>query len=289
MNTGLEELRERMEHATAGIEVPSGLARRAAQNRRRRILARATAAGTAVVLAGVAIAATTATGPGEHGTIAGARLVSDIRSALDAVATGNDVVYLRSPDGLHELWSYHGTQQTLRRNETFSAQGRPIVDQGTTETSASVRFLFVNYKAKTWFTQTIKLDLLSAHPGPTSCASPVGLSIMQDPAELTANIREALSCGQLTDEGTENINGVSAIKLVSVRNPGSKMVVTMTLWVNRATYLPVRWALSFTATRSDGTTFHAGRTYDVWWLPPTRANVADLRVPIPAGFTQSGS
>jgi hypothetical protein len=39
----------------------------------------------------------------------------------------------------------------------------------------------------------------------------------QDPATLAANIREALACGQLTNEGTENVNELNAIKLVSVR------------------------------------------------------------------------
>lgn len=90
MNTGIEELRERMEHATAGIAVPGGLARRAARHRRRKIMTRAAAAGTAVVVTGAAIAATTAAAPHEGGTIAGTRLVSDIRSALDAAAAGDD-------------------------------------------------------------------------------------------------------------------------------------------------------------------------------------------------------
>ena len=55
MNTGLEELRERMERATAGLVVPSGLACRAARHRRRRFLTRATAAAAVAAAAAVSL------------------------------------------------------------------------------------------------------------------------------------------------------------------------------------------------------------------------------------------
>jgi len=59
MSTDLEErLRQRMEQATAQIQVPRGLARRAARHRRRRIVIRAGAAAAAVaaMAAGIAVA-----------------------------------------------------------------------------------------------------------------------------------------------------------------------------------------------------------------------------------------
>jgi hypothetical protein len=55
MNAGLEELRERMERATAGLVVPSGLACRAARHRRRRILTRATVAAAVAAAAAVSL------------------------------------------------------------------------------------------------------------------------------------------------------------------------------------------------------------------------------------------
>ena len=41
-----------------------------------------------------------------------------------------------------------------------------------------------------------------------------------------------------------------------------------------------------TVTLGHGQTSHLVGTRDVSWLRPTSANLADLRVPIPAGFTQ---
>jgi hypothetical protein len=43
---------------------------------------------------------------------------------------------------------------------------------------------------------------------------------------------------------------------------------------------------NLTVTLGHGQTTHMVGTRDVSWLPPTSANLADLRVPIPAGFTQ---
>jgi hypothetical protein len=296
MNTGIEELRERMEHATAGIAVPGGLARRAAQHRRRRIVTRATAAaGTAVVLAGVAIAATTAAAPRDAGTIAGARLVSDIRSALDAAATGDDVVRVRASNGQTDLWYYRSAREILMRTEAFSASGQPSLDQGYTATSTSLTATSVSFQEKNWSTWTVKADLLRqiGRPGlhDTCVAAAICLSFTQDPATLTADIREALSHGKLTRDGTEDIDGVDTIKLVSVRNKpqasaDANFLVATTLWVNPATYLPVRLQINTTVNLPDGHTSHAVFSSDVSWLPPTSANLADLRIPIPAGFTQ---
>lgn len=295
MNTGIEELRERMEHATAGIAVPGGLARRAAQHRRRRIVTRATAAaGAAVVLAGVAIAATTAPAPHEGGTIASARLVSDIRSALDAAAAGDDIMQVRIQNRLAEAWYYQNGREILTRSEIFSASGRPGFDQGYAATSTSATWTSVSYGAKTWSTSTVQADKLRppGQPGLRgTCLAAICLNLRQDPGALTSDIREALSHGQLTRDGTEDINGINAIKLVAVvTKPQASgqfaFVGRTTLWVDPATYLPVRIRTNLTATLGHGQTTHMVNTSDVSWLPPTSANLADLRVPIPAGFTQ---
>ena len=295
MNTGIEELRERMEHATAGIAVPGGLARRAAQHRRRRIVMRAmAAAGTAVVVAGVAIAAATAAAPHEGGAIAGTRLVSDIRTALDAATAGDDIMQVRIQNRQAEAWYYRNAREILTRSEIFSASGQPSFDRGYTATSTSVTYTSVSYAAKTWSTSTVKADKLRppGQPGLRgTCLAAICLDLRQDPAALTSDIREALSHGQLTRDGTEDINGVNAIKLVAVvTKPQASgqfaFVGRTTLWVNPATYLPVRINTNLTATLGHGQTTHIVGTRDVSWLPATSANLADLRVPIPAGFTQ---
>jgi hypothetical protein len=123
------------------------------------------AAGTAVVLAEVAIAATTAAAPRDGGTIAGARLVSDIRSALDAAAAGDDIIQVRIQNRLAEAWYYQNSREILTRSEIFSASGQPGFDQGYAATSTSVTYTSVSYAAKTWSTSTVQADKLRP-PGP---------------------------------------------------------------------------------------------------------------------------
>jgi hypothetical protein len=291
MNTEVGELRASMERATAGITVPGDLARRAAQHRRRRVLTRATAAaGAAVVVAGVAIAATTAAPPRDGGTIAGARLVSDIRSALAAASASDDIMHVRIQNLRAESWYYRNAREILTRSEIFSASGRPSFDQSSTATSAGITGTFVSYGAKTWSTSTLETDGLRKPSLPGlhgKCLASVCLSLMQDPGSLTSGIREALSHGKLTRDGTEDINGVDTIKLVAVvSKPQFTAMGSTTLWVNPATYLPVRIQTNLTVPLGHGRTSHLIETRDVSWLPPTSANLADFRAPIPAGFTQ---
>jgi hypothetical protein len=169
------------------------------------------------------------------------------------------------------------------------------LDQGYTATSTSLTATSVSFQEKNWSTWTVKADLLRqiGRPGlhDTCVAAAICLSFTQDPATLTADIREALSHGKLTRDGTEDIDGVDTIKLVSVRNKpqasaDANFLVATTLWVNPATYLPVRLQINTTVNLPDGHTSHAVFSSDVSWLPPTSANLADLRIPIPAGFTQ---
>jgi hypothetical protein len=146
---------------------------------------------------------------------------------------------------------------------------------------------------KTVSTWTAKQDLLKQQPSsPTSCARSVVMSVMEAaasaPGTLPGDIREALSCGQLTKEGSEDVNGVNAIKLVSVLKahtpkPGAGLAVT--LWVDPASYLPVRYRVSSIRSVGAAPGFRPEATWDISWLPPTNANLANFRVPIPAGFT----
>jgi len=66
--------------------------------------------------------------------------------------------------------------------------------------------------------------------------------------------------------GHQVIDGTNAIKLVTASG-------SATMWVNPATYLPVRYDVD-------------GSQTDYRWLTPTAAHLALLDLPIPAGFTQ---
>jgi hypothetical protein len=302
MSTELEDrLWWEMRDVTAGARVPPGLARRAWRNRRRRIMTRAAAAaGTAAAVA-VALVAAGATGASRGADVhTTAYIVKHAESALDTAVAANDIMYLRATDGTAERWFYLGPQGSSNRYETFSGSGQPGMDIGVAATPASRTITWVGYRTRTWWRMEQAATPAPQPAAQDSCSSqiPVGLDAYQSPAVLVANIREALACGQLTNEGTQYAGGVNAIKLVSVRafhvqmrNPALKhttnltVTVTTTLWVDPASYLPVRWAQDGKVTGRKGMVVPSVDE-DVQWLRPASANLAQLTVPIPPGFTQ---
>jgi hypothetical protein len=307
MSTELEDrLRWEMREVTAGARVPPGLARRARRNRRRRIMTRATAAaGTAAAVAVALVAAGTTGASRDVGSHTTAYIVKHAESALDTAVAANDIMYVRSADGSERRWFYLGPQGSSNRWEIIPSPGQPSMDMGVAATPASRTITWVFYRAKTWW----RIEQ-AATPAPqprahNSCSSQIPLSldvldVYESPAVLVANIREALACGQLTNEGTQYVDGVAAIKLViklvSVHTfhvpklPGTITVTaTTTVWVNPASYLPVRWAQDSKITGRKGTSAPAVDEQDVQWLPPTRANLAQLTVPIPPGFTHGST
>ena len=84
----------------------------------------------------------------------------------------------------------------------------------------------------------------------------------------------------------QQVDGVNALKLVSVQRSrlGPEKTlrsITTTIWVDPATYLPVRLTTQWTRPLVS-----VPMRLDFRWLPPTSANLALLTVRIPPGFTQ---
>ncbi|MGH3235805.1 MAG: hypothetical protein ACRDOH_21635, partial [Streptosporangiaceae bacterium] len=251
-------------------------------------------AGTAAAVAAVTLAAAGATGAPRHvGIRTTAYVVKHTESALAAAAAADDIMETRATDGRQEFWLYQGPgspgmpDSLFARVETFSGTGQPVTDIGTVliqKSNVETAETSVSYAAKTWWRGQAE----GTPPGPplyigTSCSS--GPVTDQPAAIVTADIRGLLACGFLTDEGTQYVDGVDAIKLVSNKLfvaivPGVKrpVRVTATVWVDPVSYLPVRWAQSW-----KGKVLSSS---DLRWLSPTSANLAQLRVPIPAGFRQ---
>jgi hypothetical protein len=115
--------------------------------------------------------------------------------------------------------------------------------------------------AGTWSEHTGKLDWEDYTPNPHG-------------AELARQIAH----GDWRIVGHTTLRGQQAIKLSGTNREqfGGQPVY---LWVSTATYLPLRMY------SVEGT----GLEIDNWYyLPPTKANLANLRVPIPPGYPRSG-
>jgi hypothetical protein len=274
-----DRLREEMRHATAGVPAPSGLVRKVRRSLRRRVVMRTTAAGLAAAVAGVAAGVTVSGTPQRPVVYTTAYVVKHVESALNAA---DDIAYLHGTSG-RNLWLYDGPRGQASRVEVFKSDGQLAAENGSMVTSAGAETdVHVDFPARTWWRQTFPSSGLQ--PAPKGCGFSLPITLNTFP-ELAAQIRHDFACGALTDQGSRYVDGVNALELVSVQHvhvsPARVDTVTVTVWVNPASYLPVRWSIT-----SSGGIF-VRETYDIRWLPPTSANLALLSVPIPPGFTQT--
>jgi len=319
MSTDLQDLlREGLDRATAGASVPAGLVRRAQQrNRQRRMRARAIiAAGTALAAVATVSLAVIRTGPGSvpQRTQTLADVVTRTQRALAAAADQGQAIQVvrmsgrnqqfglnvtgphgatqipgptqRLP-GAHaaviaqylESWTYHD----LIVSEGFSGTGRLVfVDAFGLIRLRSGKRVLANYGAAYPVHIRWRTVFYGVSSFPPKLRLTCQLGLPSQYPSWHATIAKALSCGQFLLAGRQQVDGVDAMTLAGRPEYGGRE----TLWVNPATYLPVR----LTATLFAGLDQRYQQLVtDFSFLPPTRANLAALhaairRAPIPATF-----
>jgi hypothetical protein len=310
MNTDVEELlRDGMDRFTAEVRAPAGLAREAGRLRRRRVVARtAVACGTAAVTAAAVVLVMTG---GARGTPAGtalspaqARTVAYVtRRVEDALASENLVFVGRSDSkttGEYVTWAYgpRNRWEALSNGGVSGISGvqpvkGPVWAQGTALVGGKLVFAYVTY-----FDHRYSLWPLRSQSG-SACSRNAALSMAAPVIPTThwsSYIDATLACGAATVTGHVKIDGVETTKItgkpdtVKLSAGYAKAVrekfatARWTLYVDPATYLPVRMVGSTEtfggALGSSTSTF----VTNVQWLPPTRANVAQALVTIPPGF-----
>jgi len=296
MSTDLEQqLRGAMERFTGDVRVPPGLALKAYRHRqRRRMTGRvAAAAGTATVVAGgLAIAgAAGAFGSASHApvqTAYTAYVITRVEHALAAPRIGNLVEADRTvypPDRTlqpfaHGLlgteggagssspwragytlgWMYRGSMEL----SSFMASGQRVFDWAMTPANGTTAVIYGN---DTWWTAPAPGGQGGGGPAPGCIrGSQIDLGGGGAGNGWPAFIRSQLACGAYTVAGRQVVDGISTIKITG--DSGQ-----FTFWVDPATYLPVQMTMG-----QKRTEFH--------WLAPTPANLAKLKVTVPAGFRQ---
>jgi hypothetical protein len=233
--------------------------------------------------------ALSASGPGE---IADMTITSHPAGAGRTVGMNGPTGVSVAPVSTSEEWSYGGQWRFMAGR----SDGLLAFDVGF---STSSGYTEVSFKQRTWArARELNLSAPSAvagplapmpTPTPTSGAHGCdqgsanltwllhpegGTSASWLPGTVATTLRNAVSCGTLTVAGQQTVDGIAAIELSS--SPGSQLAETV--WVNPATYLPVRIVVH---------PFPGKPTWesaDIAWLPPTAQNLARLTVPIPAGF-----
>jgi hypothetical protein len=165
-------------------------------------------------------------------------------------------------------WSYRGTGKITE----YTATGRRVLDEKITTDMAGARVsVGVSYRDGTWWRTAAGPP--PGPPGRTGPPAPVrcgGRDAAIGSGGWAALIHAELGCGRYTPAGRQRVDGVDAIKITG--RDGLAV-----LWVDPATYLPVRALLAFAQERPQT---------DFRWLPPAQASLALLNVPVPAGFQQ---
>ena len=304
MNEDVEQLvREGLDRLAATTQAPTGLVVRARRRcfRQRLAVGSALASGTAAVAAVAVIAATGAAGvtgrPGNSGVIhARTEAYAVLRHVERAVAAqGNQVMDGQSVSmgtGSKQktrsvTWSYRGAWQF----EEFSFRGKPYLATGTAKIHGRLLGVYVAYYNRTW-SGGHKPQVAAA-----GACTKTGRLEMGGPPPATRDwptfIGTMLGCGDATVTGRVWINGVHTIRItgtpVRTRLPkgmvqATKAGIHFTLYVNPATYLPVRAVGSTTSYGGGATAFTYSTVTNIRWLPATAANVAKAIVTIPRGF-----
>ena len=321
MNGDVEELlRESMDRSTAGLRVPEDMLARARTRARHRQLAVRTALafGTAAVTAAAVVAVTI---PGSGGVTNAQTTAYVIKRVQDALASANFVIQgqaagtltvsvhghqVRSSDGTSMSWSYGNRSRFVEF--TGDSCGHVLADGSCTHRGGSELYLadgtaLIGGKLTgayvTYFDHRYSLSPLGPyHLKPCSTTAQLALGA---PAVTMPNwpafIAAMLGCDEATVTGHARIGGVeTTVVRGSVDVPLTKgyartvqekrVRVKFTLYVDSATYLPVRaYGSTETYGGSFGPTVSASVT-NVRWLPPTAANVAKTLVTIPPGYVQ---
>jgi hypothetical protein len=306
-------LREGLNRLAAVAEVPDGLVRRARRHRRRTHLAR----GSLVTVVSLSLAAamlmTTAgtqvrpreAGPGRRAPVTAGLQVSPPGPAngqrgaaavlgytktavtsADKVMLGRTTSQMTGRAAPHETevsvtWAYHSRHRFVE----YSPDGMLSLTEGTAMIGGRLRTAYVTYFGRRW-----SGGGPASVPPASGCGQARQLGGGVPPAtDWPAFLTATLGCGVARISGRVWVDGVHTIEIRGVpftsgTGPSHAAGISYALYVNPASYLPVRVSGSASSySRATGTSTFTSVT-SIQWLPPTPANVAQTLVTVPPGF-----
>jgi hypothetical protein len=122
-----------------------------------------------------------------------------------------------------------------------------------------------------------KTEVIDVQYGSRTWSDTTALVAVESETASLQALRESIVNGELTAVRKTELNGQTVLELAAHYKDAGKESV-QTWWVDPATYLPVR-----TLSIESGVTIRV----DYGFLPPTPANIAELKVAIPPGFTRT--
>jgi hypothetical protein len=218
-------------------------------------------------------AGTAVTTPGE--------LRNAILTAFNGV--GEDVFYTRITeilpgaqahwDGVSENWSY-----PLQPRAGQQVHVRSLVLPSNPKDKSDTEWIYTEpvggMQSGNTISSTIKTEMIDVQYGNRTWSDTTGQWGFGSETASLQELRESITDGKLGPVRKTKLNGRTVLEVTSY----SKKVGTQTWWVDPVTYRPVR-----TLNTDAGFSYQV----DYAFLPPTPANIAQLKVTIPAGFIRT--
>jgi hypothetical protein len=279
-----DQLRADLAQAQVNPHPRPGLADEAYQShlrhqktRRRSTLA---ATGCAAAVAGAVIGLVVTAAPAaKPANVTTASLAARITSAISSTRLMANVNYQIADGILIQEWTYRAQTRMVYSCTSGKLLMEESIDLRKLGSLARVRSVVVEYWRSVWWKGRGMVPM----PPIKECGNSgkrTAAVIMLDPgpSRMESSIKDAVKAGAFTVIGHQQIDGrdTIALQVGKVKGPS--------LWIDPATYLPVRWDFS----RGEGS--HASvvnETANYTWLPATQSNQANLKVTIPPGFHQT--
>jgi hypothetical protein len=288
MNGDVEELlREGLDRLTAKAQVPSDMMARVRAHRRRQKIAvrTALACGTAAVTA-TAVIAVAATGARSGTSVTNAQTTAYVIKRVESALAAENYVIQAQAAGTSS-WTYGNRW----RMEEFW-DGKPYWADGTALIGGKLTWAYVTYYDH-------RYSLAPWRPVRLRACSTTAKLVLGGPAvtmpSWPAFIKAMLGCQAATVTGHTRIEGVETTVIsgsvdVTLSKGYAKTVretrahVRYTLYVDSATYLPVRTYGSTETYGGAGGPAVSAYVTNVRWLSPTPANIAKALITIPPGY-----
>lgn len=175
-------------------------------------------------------------------------------------------------DGVQQDWSYPIQPQAGQRVHI-----RSVLVPSNPNDKSDTEYIYTEPSgAKA--TLPTKTEIIFVQYGNRTWSDTTALVASQTPAASLQELRQSIATGDFTARKTK-LNGKPVLELTSHYNHAGKKSEQI-VWVDPATYLPVQ-----TLSEGGGVKVQV----DYGFLPPTRANMAELKATIPPGFTRTAT
>jgi hypothetical protein len=186
-----------------------------------------------------------------------------------AARISHDVIHTQITAGSYTRDTWFGPGDAVRLR-TYR-RGRLLSDVIETPRRITV----IDYADHTWWTTS------NPPASPAECTLPACVAIKLSPGRLGSFLLSVAFGHALTGTGSYQVDGITqtaghrALLLTGRFGAGS----TVRIWVDPGSYLPLRSVVS------GGQPARSVRS-SIAYLPPTAANMATLKAPVPAGFAR---